>query len=135
MFYSPRNLSGKGFNGYMAIQCELTASNIRYLLVMKGLENNKCGVRCVDIANALGKSKPSVHNMMNSFIKMGIISKSSYGACFFTEYGNALAEQYKKLYGTVKEHLTKAFPGVYDKELAVCSLLAVLPPDYLEALN
>lgn len=38
----------------MAIQCELTASNIRYLLVMKGLENNKGGVRCVDIANALG---------------------------------------------------------------------------------
>lgn len=119
----------------MAIQCELTASNIRYLLVMKKLEKNNGGVRCVDIAAALEKSKPSVHNMMNSFIKMGIISKSSYGACFFTEYGNALAEQYKTLYGTVKKRFKAAFPGVSDAEPAVCSLLAVLPPEYLNALK
>lgn len=45
----------------------LTASNIRYLLTMKELDRDGCGVRCVDLASALNLSKPSVHNMMDTF--------------------------------------------------------------------
>lgn len=53
----------------------LTASNIRYLLTMKELDRDGCGVRCVDLASALNLSKPSVHNMMDTFSELGIISK------------------------------------------------------------
>ena len=69
----------------------LTASNIRYLLTMKELDGDGRGVRCIALATALGLSKPSVHNMMGTFSQMGLISRDSYGAAFFTDEGNELA--------------------------------------------
>ena len=66
----------------------LTASNIRYLLTMKELDGDGRGVRCIALATALGLSKPSVHNMMGTFSQMGLISRDSYGAAFFTDEGN-----------------------------------------------
>ena len=72
----------------------LTASNIRYLLTMKGLDRDGCGVRCVALASALNLSKPSVHNMMDTFSELGIISKTSYGVAHFTDSGNDTARRY-----------------------------------------
>ena len=60
----------------------LTASNIRYLLAMKELDHDGSGVRCSAIANALRLSKPSVHNMMNTFRRLGLVQKDAYRACF-----------------------------------------------------
>ncbi len=36
----------------------LTAANIRYLLAIEDLDRNGKGVRCVDVAQALGITKP-----------------------------------------------------------------------------
>ena len=72
----------------------LTASNIRYLLAMKELDHDGSGVRCSAIANALRLSKPSVHNMMNTFRRLGLVQKDAYRACFFTDRGNEIAARY-----------------------------------------
>ena len=46
---------------------DLTASNIKYLLVLKDLDAGRKGTRCVDVASKLGVSRPSVYTMINSF--------------------------------------------------------------------
>ena len=41
----------------------LTAANIRYLLVIRELDAEKRGARCIDVAKILGVTKPSVTTM------------------------------------------------------------------------
>ena len=72
----------------------LTASNIRYLLIMQRLDPENKGTRCTDVAEKLKCSKPSVHNMMHTLRDMGIIRRDAYGESFFTEEGLALADRF-----------------------------------------
>lgn len=113
----------------------LTASNIRYLLTMKELDRDGCGVRCVDLASALNLSKPSVHNMMDTFSELGIISKTSYGMAHFTDSGNDTAHRYGHYYEIVSESLRCMFPDIGDLQMAVCSLLSEVPQDSLEHMS
>ena len=113
----------------------LTASNIRYLLTMKELDRDGCGVRCVDLASALNLSKPSVHNMMDTFSELGIISKTSYGVAHFTDSGNDTAHRYGHYYEIVSESLRCMFPDIGDLQMAVCSLLSEVPQDSLEHMS
>ena len=106
----------------------LTASNIRYLLAMKELDHDGSGVRCSAIANALRLSKPSVHNMMNTFRRLGLVQKDAYRACFFTDRGNEIAARYGKYYRLVSESLQ-------DAQTAAFSLLASIPEDRLTQLE
>ena len=103
----------------------LTASNIRYLLTMKELDGDGRGVRCIALATALGLSKPSVHNMMGTFSQMGLISRDSYGAAFFTDEGNELARRYSRYYAGVARLL---------RSEAAYSLLSEVPESCLEEL-
>lgn len=109
----------------------LTASNIRYLLAMKELEKSSKGLRCVDIAAALGLSKPSVHNMLDTFIEMGIINKDFYGVASFTQYGNEIALKYSKYYKFVSNLLEQIFPDLNNIESATCALLAEIDENAL----
>ena len=99
----------------------LTASNIRYLLTMKELDGDGRGVRCIALATALGLSKPSVHNMMGTFSQMGLISRDSYGAAFFTDEGNELTRRYSRYYAGVARLLRRSFPGMADVREAAYS--------------
>ena len=105
----------------------LTASNIRYLLTMKELDGDGRGVRCIALATALGLSKPSVHNMMGTFSQMGLISRDSYGAAFFTDEGNELARRY----GNICIGMGATIMGVLGLIMMfICPLLfAMLTPD------
>ena len=94
----------------MANSQPLSASNLRYLMVMKGLSENGRGVRCTDVATELGLSKPSVHNMMHTFRDMGIIRKDAYGASFFTQAGTELVQRYSKYADALSELLSEYFP-------------------------
>ena len=58
---------------------------------MRELERADGGARCIDIAAALKLSKPSVHNMMDSFVKSGLVCKNAYGMAYFTEAGREVA--------------------------------------------
>lgn len=119
----------------MASRKNLTASNIRYLLTMKELDNEGNGVRCVDIASTLKLSKPSVHNMLDTFVEMGFIRKAAYGIAIFTELGNETALRYDRYYRYVSGVLSRSFPELAgDVQTATCSLISVLPQQSLERI-
>lgn len=118
----------------MANEKTLTASGIRYLLTMLELSRADGGARCIDIAAALKLSKPSVHNMLDGFIKSGLVCKSAYGMAYLTEAGREVAERYACYYAAVSEMLAENFPNAEDLRLAACLLLSEIPDDDLEAL-
>ena len=118
----------------MANLKSLSPSHIRYLLAMQELDRQGRGVRSRDIAAVLGLSKPSVHNMMNTFIDFGLIRKDAYGAAFFTPQGAETARLCRLYYRAVARLLRQGFPDMREEQTAVCSLLAQIPEEELEAL-
>ena len=72
----------------------LTASAIKYLLVLLGLCKNETGARCMDIAGQLHVTKPSVHSMIGNLCSAGLAEKKKYGNVFLTPVGRAEAERY-----------------------------------------
>lgn len=105
-----------------------TASNIRYLIALLTLNKNNGGVRSVDLANFLDIAKPSVHNKMNTFISLGLVTKDFYGLIYFTPNGLNIAKQYNELYKKALGLLKKAV-NANEEELqpAALSLVACLP--------
>ena len=110
----------------------LSASNLRYLMVMKGLSENGRGVRCTDVATELGLSKPSVHNMMHTFRDMGLIRKDSYGASFFTEAGSELVERYSRYVDALAGLLAGYFPQEAPLQAAVYAMVSEMPEQDLD---
>ena len=94
----------------MANTKTLTASNIRYLLAMKELGRADGGARCIDIAAALKLSKPSVHNMMDSLSRSGLVCKNAYGMVYFTDAGREAAERYARYFSAVAAMLARNVP-------------------------
>lgn len=62
----------------------LTASAIKYLLVLLELCKNETGARCMDIAGQLHVTKPSVHSMIGNLCSAGLAEKKKYGNVFLT---------------------------------------------------
>ncbi len=114
---------------------KLTASNLKYLLTLLCLDNGSAGVRCVRLADSLGISKPSVHNMMNTFIEMNFINKESYGRVVFTREGREVAERYAEYYESVETLLKKAIPCITDCSAATYALLSSLSEEELNGLS
>lgn len=118
----------------MANTKTLTASNIRYLLAVKELGRADGGARCIDIAAALKLSKPSVHNMMDSLSRSGLICKNAYGMVYFTDAGREAAERYARYYSAVAAMLARNFPNTAELHDAACLLLSEIPDVDLETL-
>ncbi len=113
----------------------LTGTNIRYILAIHRLDVGRQGVRCIDIARALGLRKPTVHSMLGTLIKTGLVAHDHGGAVRLTEQGWALAEQYAdcfraatRLFG---ETLALPAPEAVNTGYA---LLAETPPERLAEL-
>lgn len=70
----------------------LTAANIRYLLVIRELDTEKRGARCIDVAKALGVTKPSVTTMIVTLRGFGLVTKEKYGTVHLTKIGREKAE-------------------------------------------
>lgn len=111
----------------------LTGANIRYLLTMHALDKENRGIRCVSIAAALGKSKPSVHNMMNTLAACGFVKKEAYGLATLTAEGQKTAHRYSHYYDAACRLLR---PALSDEDLqtAAYALIAALPEHALESL-
>lgn len=112
----------------------LTASNIKYLLVLKELNQTDGGVRCASIAEALGVSRPSVHRMIDTLKELGLVQKSRYGMVFFTRQGQVLAEQYSIYYCIVCRYFAAVLLEETDKKAAAFALLAEIPLDSIAAM-
>lgn len=105
----------------------LTASNIKYLLVLYHISPANTGTRCVRIAENLGVTKPSVHTMMNTLKDMGLVQKDLYGSVSFTEKGLALTERYSEYFDLISSYFSEILPEEADAKSAACALLAELP--------
>lgn len=102
----------------------LTASHINYLIVLYRLDGGDKGIRCVDIAKALGISKPSVHKMMNILSTMKLVKKTKYGTVFLMEDGKNTATQYNQYYEIMRGYFEECFRLSHNE--AKRSALAVL---------
>lgn len=118
----------------MSNKITLTASQIRYLLALKKL-NSSDGIRGSDIAVELGLSKPSVHNMMDTFIELDFIEKEPGGQVFMTEYGLYTASEYEGYFKKVKKKLSSQTAMDISLDIAICAFLAELSEQCLGALS
>lgn len=119
----------------MAEEMTLTSSNIRYLLAIKSLETDGRGVRCVDIARSLELSRPSVHNMTDTLVEMGLVERNKSSAAKLTELGENIAERYGRYYNSVSRLLSENFPDMDNIRTAVCFLLSEVPEGNLKAFS
>lgn len=119
----------------MAQTKNLSASHIKYLLTIIDLDKNGAGVRSVRVAESLGISKPSVHNMMKTFVEMGLIQKNSYGKAVFTRDGQLAAARYERYYGSVSDVLKKAMPEVCDVSQLALAALSILSDRELKSIG
>ena len=75
-------------------QKPLTPSAIKYLLTLLELCQKDAGARCMDIAEQLSVTKPSVHSMIENLCAAGLAEKKKYGTVFLTPEGRMQAERY-----------------------------------------
>lgn len=118
----------------MAEKMKLSASHIRYLLVMEQLDKNGSGVRSVDLASELGVSKPSTHMMLNTLCEMNLVRKERRRAAYLTPVGSAAAKRYRKYYEAAFAMLTACTAEDGSTQEAICALLAELSENSLERL-
>ncbi len=104
----------------------LTASHIRYLIKLYQLSTDGVGVKNVDLAKALGFSKPSVHNMLKYLSEMDYVEQQSYGLAHLTCNGRKVAQKYAFCFELLKDRISELCGDAFSAENAVCTLLAEL---------
>jgi len=113
---------------------KFTFSQIKYIVVLHRLSQNGYGVKNVELANALGVTGPSVHNMLKSLAELGVVKQEIFGLAFFTEKGRALAQKYAVCYAELEKKMTEICGSGATSENAICSLLADMPPEKIDEL-
>ncbi len=64
-----------------------------YLETMFRLEQELGKIRCVDIANSLHVSKPSVNKAVNVLKEQGYLTQETYGSIHLTDAGREIGKQ------------------------------------------
>lgn len=72
---------------------KIQESGENYLETILELEQKNGVVRSIDVANALGFSKPSVSRAMHVLKQAGYINQESYGTISLTDKGRARASE------------------------------------------
>lgn len=104
----------------------LSASHIRYLIKLYQLSSDGVGVKNIDLAKALGFSKPSVHNMLKYLSEMDYVEQRSYGLAHLTHDGREIAQKYAFCFDVLKDRISELCGDTFSAENAVCTLLAEL---------
>ncbi|MBQ9966413.1 MAG: metal-dependent transcriptional regulator [Clostridia bacterium] len=114
---------------------DLSGAKIRYLLVIYQLSREKGAARSVDIAIKLGVARPSVHRMLSSLVKMGLIHMEPRGSASLTGDGLKEALEYERQYEILYPFFSD-YVGLsdYDSELSTIAALSSLPSVCIEAL-
>lgn len=118
----------------MADTKNLSASNIRFLLVMKHLLD--CGEEpsCVRLTKALNCKKPSVHKMMKTLSEKGMLNYEKRIVPTFTSRGFQLSTQYDIYHQKVCKLLSIENADSDEVSTAVCAFLAELSEEKLNSL-
>ncbi len=80
---------------------ELCTGQYRYLLSIYRLSAEKRRIRCVDIAEDLGVTRPSVSNMMKCMVRMELIEPDYCESVRLTAKGRELARKFNSDYDMV----------------------------------
>ena len=106
-----------------------------YLEVIYCLSRERECVKCIHIANYMGRSKPSVTIAVQGLEKKGYLKKGDHSVLLLTEKGLALAEKLYERHHYFMEVLIRA--GV-DREIAekdACSMEHVLSEESYQKLK
>ena len=115
-------------------QNRYTPAQIRYIICIYHLAQHDDGVKNLDIATALGFSKPSVHNMLKYLADIGIVQKETFGLAYLTDNGRTIAQKYATCYAVLSQKITDICGSDAASENAICGLLADMPYDRLNEL-
>lgn len=118
----------------MKEHAELTASQIRYLIVIKRLYERQGNVRGADIAKELKLSKASVHRMMDFFEQVQYVKRDSGKHIVLTNDGKRKALEYEKYSVELNKRLFCSKLCDSMEEMAICSFLASLSEEKLVRL-
>lgn len=120
-------------------QKPLTPSAIKYLLTLLELCQKDAGARCMDIAEQLRVTKPSVHSMIENLCAAGLAEKKKYGTVFLTPEGRMQAERYAVCCSLLRGKMQQTLGlNEEDARSAACAVLAQLPdavPQMMERLS
>ena len=109
-------------------QKPLTPSAIKYLLTLLELCQKDAGARCMDIAEQLRVTKPSVHSMIENLCAAGLAEKKKYGTVFLTPEGRMQAERYAACCSLLRGRMQQTLGlNEEDARSAACAVLAQLP--------
>lgn len=108
----------------MEKEMSLSAAQLSYVLTLHSLDEKKEGVRSVELAKSLGKSKPSVHNMLLSLDEAGLVEMESRGRVFLTESGRETAELWKGRCEALRERILPQ--GGVSMQQALCAFFSQL---------
>lgn len=112
-----------------------TSSQIKYIIAMGILHNEKNEIRSMEIADFLDVSKPSVHKMVAEFCDMGIITKNPYSPIQITPFGLRIIDEYSEHFNKIHGHFAKTLALRDDtaKSTAI-SIMCTLSEDQLTEL-
>ena len=113
---------------------ELTASQIRYLIVIKRLYERQGNVRGADIAKELKLSKASVHRMMDFFEQVQYVKRDCGKHIVLTDDGMGKALEYEKYSMELNKRLFHSKLCDSIEETAICFFLASFSSDKLACL-
>ena len=113
---------------------KFTSSQIRYMIWLSRLSSDGFGVKNIELANAIGYSKPSVHNMLKSLCESGIVAKESFGLAHLTEGGRIISKKYEKCYELLKKKMSELCGDNATTEIAICGILADMTPERIDEL-
>ena len=115
-------------------QRNLTPSAIKYLLTLLEPCQKDAGARCMDIAEQLRVTKPSVHSMVENLCAAGLAEKKKYGTVFLAQ-----AERYAACCSLLRGRMQQTLGlSEEDARSAACAVLAQLPdavPQMMERLS
>lgn len=114
---------------------KLTSSQIRYLIWLLRLSREGFGVKNVELATALEYSKPSVHNMLKSLAKIGVVSpQKTFGLVHLTDEGRVLAKKYEVCFELLQNKMNELCGNNATTEIAICGILADMPSNKIDEL-
>jgi len=107
-----------------------------YLEVIYNLEQKDKKVRSVDIAKALGFSKPSVSRAVGVLKGEGYITHTPYGSISLTDKGRAKAKRIYKAHRVITEFLVKTLSLTEaEAEADACRIEHVISDKSLDAME
>lgn len=120
----------------MTEQDKLTPSIEDYLEAIYVLNQDKKGVRSVDVADKLRVAKPSVNRALKSLVEGGLIEQQRYSVIYLTDLGKEQAKKILHRHTVIKRFLTDVL-GLGDERAddEACKIEHVVCEDTVDRLS